>query len=66
MAFGASKLSTAFLCFILDDLHKVFKDANTKYVVTVPALVPNVMAAKQGLPDIKVTYRKTSTTIVKN
>ena len=55
-----------FFFFIVDDLHKVFKDANTKYVVTVPALVPNVMAAKQGLRDIKVTYSKTSTTIFKN
>ena len=44
--------------FLLDDLHKVFKDCNTKVVITVPGLVSNVMEAKTGLQDIKVKLQK--------
>ena len=39
-----------------DDLNKVFKDCNTKFVVTIPDLVPKVKEARAGLRDIKVIY----------
>ena len=39
--------------FFVDDLHKVMKDCTTKFIVTIPDLVPTVKAAKQGLSGIK-------------
>ena len=39
---------------ILDDLHRVLKECNTKYTVTVPALADKVKDAQRGLHQIKV------------
>ena len=38
-----------------DDLHKMFKDCNTKLVITIPELSPKVKKAISGLQDIRVS-----------
>lgn len=40
--------------FTKDDLHKVLTDCNTKYIFTIPALVPKVQEAVEGLEPIQV------------
>ena len=43
------------LClYITDDLRKIFKDYDTKFIITIPALVPKVLAAKADLDNIQV------------
>ena len=37
-----------------DDLKKVLTDCNTKFIVTIPALVPKVTEATRGLKTTKV------------
>ena len=37
-----------------DDLNKVFRECNTKIVVTIDELVPKVNEARTGLDHIKV------------
>ena len=43
-----------FLFFFSDGLNKVFKDGNTKFVITTPDLLRKITQATAGLPDIKV------------
>ena len=40
--------------FFSDGLNKVFKDGNTKFVITTPDLLRKITQATAGLPDIKV------------
>ena len=35
-------------------MRKIFKDYDTKYIITIPALVPKVFAAKADLDNIQV------------
>lgn len=46
--------------FTTDDLKKVLTDCNTKFIVTIPALVPKVTEATRGLKTTKVIVFGTS------
>ena len=42
------------LNFISDDFHKVLKDCNTRFVITVPDLASNAKEVRKSLPNIEV------------
>ena len=46
------------LCLnITDDMRKIFTGYDTKYIITIPALVPKVLAAKADLENVQVLIK---------
>lgn len=59
VVYYATALCTAVLqtvnpLFTIEDMRKIFTDYDTKYIITIPALVPKVFAAKADLDNVQI------------
>ena len=48
------RIQTSYYFFISDDLQKLFKESDTKYVITVPEVLEKVKEAINDIDNIKV------------